>query len=111
LSGAMAVRLPRRAVVALAGRTDGDDGAATTLAESLRTMDIETICLGSVDSAARIASVVSDVKADAVELCLCEGAAGVVLVRDLLRELIRLDRRDVSIVVHRVPAAPARSNG
>jgi hypothetical protein len=29
----------------------------------------------------------------------------VVIVRDLLRELIKRDRRDVSIVVHRVPAA------
>jgi methylmalonyl-CoA mutase cobalamin-binding subunit len=101
----MAVRMPRRAVVAVAGHRDADDAAVTTLTESLETLDIETVWLGSVGDASHIATAVSETDADAVELCLCEGAAGVLLVRELLRELIRRDRRDVSIVVHRVPAA------
>jgi methylmalonyl-CoA mutase cobalamin-binding subunit len=105
----MAVRMPRRAIVAVAGRRAADDTAVEKLTESLSALDIETICLGEVDSAVSIATVVSEQRADAVELCLCDGAAGVPLVRDLLRELIRRDRHDVSIVVHRVPGAPARA--
>jgi methylmalonyl-CoA mutase cobalamin-binding subunit len=101
----MAVRMPRRAVVAAAGLRGTHDATVSALAESLTALDIDTICLGPVDSATRIATAVSETQADAVELCLCEGAAGVVIVRDLLRELIKRDRRDVSIVVHRVPAA------
>jgi methylmalonyl-CoA mutase cobalamin-binding subunit len=106
----MAARLPHRAVVALAGQAGSAYSAGAALAESLRTLGIETIWLGSVDDAWAIAEAVSEKQADAVELCLSEHArGGVVLVRDLLRELIKRDRRDVSIVVHRVPA-PARSS-
>jgi methylmalonyl-CoA mutase cobalamin-binding subunit len=107
MTTSMAVRMPRRAVVAAAGLRGAHDEAASALAETLTALDIDTICLGPVDSAMRIASAVSETHADAVELCLCEGAAGVIIVRDLLRELIRRDRREVSIVVHRVPAAPS----
>jgi methylmalonyl-CoA mutase cobalamin-binding subunit len=105
----MAVRMPRRAIVAVAGRRSPGDTAVETLTESLSALDIETVCLGAVDSAVSIATAVTEEQADAVELCLCDGAPGVPLVRDLLRELIRRDRHDVSIVVHRVPGAPAES--
>jgi hypothetical protein len=45
--------------------------------------------------------VVAEDKIDAVELCLTPGS-GVPLLRELLRELIRIGGRDVSIVVHKV---------
>jgi hypothetical protein len=37
-----------------------------------------------------------------VELCLARSGGGVLVLRELLRELTELGRRDVSIVVHRV---------
>jgi transcription antitermination factor NusA-like protein len=50
----------------------------------------------------RIAAVAATQRADAVELCVGSGGGKVPLLRELLRELIRIGRRDVSIVVHRV---------
>ena len=57
---------------------------------------------GRQEDALGIATLVVEARADAVELCLGAGAAGVVLLRQLLRRLIEIGRRDVSIVVHRV---------
>jgi methylmalonyl-CoA mutase cobalamin-binding subunit len=62
---------------------------------------VDALYLGRVDSAEQIATAVSDEQAHAVELCL-SGTGGVLLLRSLLRELISIGRRDVSIVVHRV---------
>lgn len=56
--------------------------------------------LGREQSPPRIAAVVVEQRADAVELCLA-GTGGVLLLRELLHELIQVGRRDVSIVVHR----------
>lgn len=99
-SAPLAPRRPRRCVVALAGNPRTGDRAARALAESLRGLGIETKYLGKEDSAHRIALAVADERADAVELCL--GGGGVMLLRELLRELARIGRRDVSIVVHRI---------
>jgi methylmalonyl-CoA mutase cobalamin-binding subunit len=98
----MAVRRPRKAVVALAAHSGGHEPAVETLAESLGAVGVETMCLGRVDSATHIAAAVSAARADAVELFIAEGSAGVPLLRELLRELIRLDMRSVSVVVHRI---------
>jgi methylmalonyl-CoA mutase cobalamin-binding subunit len=57
--------------------------------------------LGRDLSAGHIAASAVEAKADAVELCLA-GSGGVGLLRELLRELDRLGRREVGIVVHRV---------
>jgi len=70
------------------------------LAASLNELGVETIYLGREQRADRIATVVVEERADAVELCLA-GCGGVSLLRDLLRELINIGRRDVSIVVHK----------
>ena len=98
----MALRRPRRSVVVVADSRESGDRAARALAESLADLGVEAIFLGREESARRIAAVAAAQRADAVELCV--GAAGgkVLLLRELLRELIRIGRRDVSIVVHRV---------
>lgn len=67
---------------------------------SLEALGVETIYLGQQRSAQRIAAAVVEAEADAVEVCLA-GGNGVVLLRELLRELIRVGHRDVSIVVHK----------
>jgi methylmalonyl-CoA mutase cobalamin-binding subunit len=81
------------------GRTS--DLGARALARSLGEAGIEILYLGREASARRIAASARDAHADAVAICLA-GVGGIVLLRDLLRELRRLDRREVSIVVHRV---------
>jgi methylmalonyl-CoA mutase cobalamin-binding domain/chain len=96
----MSVQRPRRAVVVLAGSGRVNDGHARGLAERLGELGVQTRYLGREQSAHRIAAVVVEERADAVELCLA-GAGGVLLLRELLRELIQVGRRDVSIVVHR----------
>jgi hypothetical protein len=57
--------------------------------------------VGCLESPQQIASIVAEQRADAVELYL-GAAGGVLLLWQLLRELIAVGRRDVSIVVHRV---------
>ena len=57
--------------------------------------------MGREHDAGRIARVAAAEGADAVEVCLDPGAGGVRLLTQLLRELIELGRRDVSIVIHR----------
>jgi hypothetical protein len=55
--------------------------------------------LGREQDGRRIAAAAARENADAVEVVLLGG--GVLLLRELLRELIRIGRRDVSIVAHR----------
>jgi methylmalonyl-CoA mutase cobalamin-binding domain/chain len=91
----------RTSVVVFAGQTGASDRGAQALASSLHEAGVEILYLGREASARRIATCAVDACADAVEVCVAGGGA-VVLLRDLLRELKRLDRRGVSIVVHRV---------
>jgi methylmalonyl-CoA mutase cobalamin-binding domain/chain len=96
-----AARRRRTSVVVLAGDERVSDRGARALARSLGAAGIEILYLGREASACRIAASVADARADAVQVCLA-GAGGMVLLRDLLRELKRRERPDVSIVVHRV---------
>jgi methylmalonyl-CoA mutase cobalamin-binding subunit len=97
----MAVRCPHRAIVALAAGASASDGCVGALLESLDQLGVQTVYLGMEESAQRIVAAVVKERADAVELCL-GGSGGVLVLRGLLRELIQIGRRDVSIVVHRV---------
>lgn len=98
----MGLRCPRRSVVAFAGDAAASDQPARDLQRSLVELGVEAKYIGREDDAGRIAALAVDEKADAVELCLSEGASGVPLLRQLLRQLVEIGRRDVSIVVHRV---------
>jgi methylmalonyl-CoA mutase cobalamin-binding subunit len=95
----MGLRCPRRAVVVVAG--DASDQQGRALERSLTELGVDTTYVGREADARSIAGVVATERADAVELCLASGASGVILLRGLLRELIEIGRRDVSIVVHR----------
>jgi methylmalonyl-CoA mutase cobalamin-binding subunit len=91
----------RTSVVVFAGQTRASDRGAQALASSLHETGVEILYLGREASARRIAICAADACADAVEVCVAGvGAAG--LLCDLLRELKRLERRGVSIVIHRV---------
>jgi methylmalonyl-CoA mutase cobalamin-binding domain/chain len=92
---------PRRALVVLAGGGRMSDGFAESLMASLVELGIETVYHGREQDPACIAAVALEQDVEAVELCL-EGGGGIVLLRDLLRELIQLGRRDIRIVAHRV---------
>jgi methylmalonyl-CoA mutase cobalamin-binding domain/chain len=91
----------RTSVVVFAGDTRVSDRGAQALAGALHEAGVEILYLGREASARRIATCAAEACADAVEVCVAGGGA-VVLLRDLLRELKRLDRRGISIVVHRV---------
>jgi methylmalonyl-CoA mutase, C-terminal domain len=98
----MPVTLRRHtSVVVFVGDSRASDRGAQALAHSLRDAGVEILYLGREPSPRRIAAAAADACADAVEVCVAGGGA-VVLLRNLLRELNRLDRRHVSIVVHRV---------
>jgi methylmalonyl-CoA mutase cobalamin-binding subunit len=99
--GLMAVRRPRRALVVAVGSRGLGEASALNLIESLNELGVETVFIGSEECPSRIATTAASERADAVEVCLA-GGAGVAFLRQLLRELIRVGRRDVSIVVHRV---------
>jgi methylmalonyl-CoA mutase cobalamin-binding subunit len=71
------------------------------LVHELGALGIETSYLGRQDNPAEIVAAVAECNADAIELCL-SGGASVMLLRELLRELARAGRRDVSLVVHRL---------
>jgi hypothetical protein len=77
------------------------DAPARALARSLSKLGVETVYLGREDEPARLAAAIVRERADSVELWLEGGAAGVRVVRELLRHLVVLGRGDVSIVVHR----------
>jgi methylmalonyl-CoA mutase cobalamin-binding domain/chain len=101
MTAAPAVRRTRRALVVMVGTPRTGDQSARVLTESLGELGVEATYVGHHESAASIAAKVAEERADAVELCMC-GSAGVPLLRDLLRQLLEIGRRDVSIVVHRV---------
>jgi methylmalonyl-CoA mutase cobalamin-binding domain/chain len=88
-------------VVVLVGNVRTSDRGARALAGTLRQAGFEIVYLGRQRSARRIAAAADEAGADAVEVCLA-GGGGLVVLRDLLRELRRLGRREVGIVVHRV---------
>jgi methylmalonyl-CoA mutase cobalamin-binding subunit len=92
---------PRRALVVLAGTARVCDSDVQTLISSLRELGIDATCLQDWHSVSRIAAAVADAQADTLELCV-KGNSGVLLIRELLRELIAIGRRDVSVIVHRV---------
>jgi methylmalonyl-CoA mutase cobalamin-binding subunit len=97
----MAARCPRRAIVALAADASANDGCVRRLLDALDQLGVQTVYLGREKSAQRIVAAVVKERADAVELCLAR-SGGVPLLRELLRQLIQIGRRDVSIVVHRI---------
>lgn len=94
--------LPHRSLVVLAGNLPAGESGARALADSLTELGIESTYLGREESPQRIAAAVEAERADAVELCLA-GSGGVSLLRGLLRELAEIGRRDVRVVLHRVP--------
>lgn len=71
------------------------------MAASLAGVGIEAVYIGREGNPAQIARAAVSEAADAVELCLA-GSGGVLIIRELLRELDRIGRRDVSLVLHRV---------
>ena len=82
-------------------RDDGiGDAPAEAVVASLRGLGVQVRYLGREASAERIARVVTEERADALELCLAP-SGGVQLLRELLRELAKVGRRGVSIVVHK----------
>jgi methylmalonyl-CoA mutase cobalamin-binding subunit len=95
------LRRRRKAVVVVTGLTRTGDSTARALAQSLERLGIETSYLGRHDSASQLAAVVDAERPDAVELCIGR-PGGALFLRDLLRELCRRGRREVSIVVHDV---------
>ena len=83
------------------GDARGSDSAARALAGSLGETGVEIVYLGTQGSGRRIAASAAEAGVDAVEVCVA-GGGGVAVLRDLLRELTRLGRREISIVVHRL---------
>jgi methylmalonyl-CoA mutase cobalamin-binding domain/chain len=94
-------RRRRKVVVVFVGDARGSDRGARALASSLEETGIEILYLGRATTARRIALSAAEAGAEAVEVCIARGGA-VTLLRDLLRELKLVDRREISIVVHRV---------
>jgi methanogenic corrinoid protein MtbC1 len=88
-------------VVVFAGDTRTSDLGARAVAASIGRAGVAVHYLGREGDAHRIAASVVDIHADAVEVCVA-GSGAIALLRDLLRELRRLDRPGVSIVVHKV---------
>jgi methylmalonyl-CoA mutase cobalamin-binding subunit len=101
MTASSVARRSRRAIVVLVGTPRTSDRPARALTESLAELGVHATYLGHQENAASIAAHAAAERADAVELCLC-GPTGIPLLRELLRELIAVGRRDVSIVVHRV---------
>jgi methylmalonyl-CoA mutase cobalamin-binding subunit len=97
----MGVRFPRRSLVVFAGSATASDQPARALERSLVELGVHATYVGREHDACRIVEAVVTESADAVELCLAGGTSGVPLLRELLRNLIAIGRRDVSIVVHR----------
>ena len=94
-------RRRRRSLVVFAGDLRVGRSQATSLIESLARLGIETAYLGHEHDPGRIAAAALEMQVDAIELCLVGSGRGVPLLRQLLRELIDIGRRDVSIVVHK----------
>ena len=92
---------PRRSLVLLVGDERASEHGAKAFANDLAETGVEIVYLGRETNPRRIAARAAETNADAIEACV-NGSGGIVFLRDLLRELIRIDRRRVSIVVHRV---------
>jgi methylmalonyl-CoA mutase cobalamin-binding subunit len=88
-------------VVVFAGEATRSEGGARALADSLSATGIQVVYLGRERSVRRIALCAAVANADSVEVCVAGGGA-VALLRELLRELRRLDGLAVSIVVRKV---------
>jgi len=99
--GLRGVRRPRRGLVAIVGHIRTSDRHARAVADSLAEHGISASFLGRVDCPAQLATTIAHEDAGMVELFLASGR-GVAFLRDLLRELGRVGRQDVSIVVHRL---------
>lgn len=93
-------RRTRRCVVVVAGAAHAGETAAEGLARTLTDLGVATRYLGREETPEVVALAVAEEQADAVELCL--GRGGVLFLRELLRELTSIGRRDVSIVIHRL---------
>jgi methylmalonyl-CoA mutase cobalamin-binding domain/chain len=91
----------RKSVVVFAGESPRSDMGAQALASSLSEVGVEVIYLGFETDARRIATSAADTGADAIEVCVA-GRGAILLIRELLRELHRLGRCGVHIVVRRV---------
>src|SRR5918997_6004235 len=89
----MGVRCPRRSIVVCVGADTSADEAAKRMTRSLEALGVETKYFGRQEDALGIATLVVEARADAVELCIGTGTAGVVLLRQLLRRLIEIGRR------------------
>lgn len=92
----------RKSVVVFVGSVSASDCAARALARSLTEFGIGTIYVEPGTDARGIALAAVEQNADAVEICVDRGTPGVPLLRALLRQLVEMKRRDVSIVVHRL---------
>jgi len=71
------------------------------LANSLRDAGRDVVYIGRQADASVIAALAVQRGADAIELCIAQ-TTGVRIVRELLRELAKLQNRGVSIVLHRM---------
>jgi CTP:molybdopterin cytidylyltransferase MocA len=91
----------RKAVVVLVGDQPTVGQSIFRLLDALDELGVATTYLGREHDGARIAATAAGLGADTVEVCIA-GCGGVRVLRELLRELIALDRGNVSIVVHRV---------
>jgi methylmalonyl-CoA mutase cobalamin-binding domain/chain len=91
----------RKAIVVFVGDDRVGDRGARALEGSLREVGIDSLYLGHQTDAAQIAACAHAAGADTLEICVAGGPA-VRLLRELLQELRRLGRPDLSIVVHRV---------
>ena len=91
----------RRSLVVLAEAGPTSDSGARALAASLADAGVEVSYIGRETSARKIAAAAADLRADAVEVCVVRGGK-VGLLRELLHVLREMDRRGVSIVVHRI---------
>jgi methylmalonyl-CoA mutase cobalamin-binding subunit len=94
-------RRQRKSLVVLVGDERTSEAGAQALSRSLQVAGIDAIYGGRPHGAEQIAAWATEVQADAVEVCLA-GSGGIAVLRDLLRELKRLGRQEVGIVVHRV---------
>jgi hypothetical protein len=86
----------------VAGEARRCEAHVAALTGSLDALGIDSTYVGREHDASRIADFVLQHEADAIELVL-GASGGVWLLRELLRELIDIGRRDVRIVVHRIP--------
>jgi methylmalonyl-CoA mutase cobalamin-binding subunit len=102
MTTATVARPRKRSLVVLAGRGHVDERGAHALMKSLGHVGIEAIYLAPESSPRRIATAAVAEQADAIELCIATHGGGGSILRELLRELDRLDRRQVRIVVHRM---------